>query len=62
VQKRFKTSSIIITHDLACAKATGDNIAVMKEGRFIKQGSFNEVFSGNGDELIQEFYDYNFIQ
>ena len=61
VQKRFKTSSIIITHDLACAKATGDKIAVMKEGRFIKEGNFEEVFSDN-DELIQEFYDYNFIQ
>lgn len=61
VQGRFKTSSIIITHDLTCAKATGDNIAVMKEGRFIRQGNFNEVFS-DGDELIREFYDYNFIQ
>lgn len=61
VQHRFKTSSIIITHDLACAKATGDNIAVMKEGTFIKQGNFNEVFNSD-DELIREFYDYNFIQ
>jgi phospholipid/cholesterol/gamma-HCH transport system ATP-binding protein len=61
VQHRFHTSSIIITHDLACAKATGDKIAVMKEGRFIKQGNFDEVFSDN-DELIREFYDYNFIQ
>lgn len=61
VQKRFKTSSIIITHDLACAKQTGDNIAVLKEGRFIKKGSFDEVFESD-DELIREFYDYNFIQ
>lgn len=61
VQKRFNTSSIIITHDLACAKQTGDNIAVLKEGRFIKKGSFNEVFESD-DELIREFYDYNFIQ
>ncbi len=62
VQQRFKTSSIIITHDLACAKATGDKIAVMKEGTFIRQGTFDEVFGSNDDELIQEFYDYNFIQ
>lgn len=62
VQRRFKTSSIIITHDLTCAKVTGDNIAVMKEGRFIRQGKFDEVFTSNDDELIQEFYDYNFIQ
>ncbi|HEY0610477.1 MAG TPA: ATP-binding cassette domain-containing protein [Chitinophaga sp.] len=59
VQRRFKTSSIIITHDLTCAKATGDNIAVMKEGTFIVKGTFNEVFREN-DELIKEFYEYNF--
>lgn len=61
VQRRFNTSSIIITHDLTCAKVTGDNIAVMKEGKFIRQGKFDEVFAEN-DELIKEFYDYNFIQ
>lgn len=62
VQKRFKTSSIIITHDLTCARATGDKIAVMKEGVFIRKGDFDAVFSENDDELIREFYDYNFIQ
>lgn len=62
VQKRFKTSSIIITHDLTCARATGDKIAVMKEGTFIREGNFDTVFSDNSDELIREFYDYNFIQ
>jgi phospholipid/cholesterol/gamma-HCH transport system ATP-binding protein len=61
VQRRFKTSSIIITHDLTCAKATGDNIAVMKEGKFIVNGTFDEVFREN-DELIREFYDYNFTE
>ncbi|ATL49184.1 ABC transporter ATP-binding protein [Chitinophaga caeni] len=61
VQKRFKTSSIIITHDLTCAKVTGDNIAVLKEGQFIQKGSFDDVFRSN-DDLIKEFYDYNFIQ
>lgn len=61
VQRRFKTSSIIITHDLTCARSTGDEIAVMKEGTFIRKGKFDEVFADN-DELIREFYDYNFIQ
>lgn len=61
VQRRFRTSSIIITHDLACAKQTGDKIVVMKEGKFVKQGTFDEVFSTQ-DDLIKEFYDYNFIQ
>ncbi|WP_260607620.1 ABC transporter ATP-binding protein [Chitinophaga polysaccharea] len=61
VQERFNTSSIIITHDLTCAKEVGDRIAVMDEGKFIRHGSFEEVFSEK-DGLIKSFYDYNFIQ
>ncbi|MBC9910040.1 ATP-binding cassette domain-containing protein [Chitinophaga varians] len=61
VQRRFNTSSIIITHDLTCAKETGDSIAVMQEGQFVAQGSFDDVFRKEND-LIQSFYQYNFIQ
>jgi phospholipid/cholesterol/gamma-HCH transport system ATP-binding protein len=60
VQKRYNTSSIIITHDLTCAKATGDRLAVLLDGRFAREGSFDEVFS-SGDERLKSFYDYNFI-
>jgi phospholipid/cholesterol/gamma-HCH transport system ATP-binding protein len=60
VQKRYNTSSIIITHDLTCAKATGDRLVVLLDGRFVREGSFEDVFS-SGDERLQSFYDYNFI-
>jgi phospholipid/cholesterol/gamma-HCH transport system ATP-binding protein len=60
VQQRFNTSSIIITHDLTCAKATGDRLAVLLDGRFVQEGSFEHVFS-SGDERLKSFYDYNFI-
>lgn len=61
VQQDFKTSSIIITHDLTCAKTTGDRVAMLLDGTFIKQGAFDEVFNSN-DERIKNFYNYNFIQ
>jgi len=60
VQNDFHTSSIIITHDLTCAKITGDRLAVLLDGKFIAEGDFTEVFE-HGDERIQSFYDYNFI-
>lgn len=60
VQERFHTSSIIITHDLTCAKTTGDRIAVLLEGKFETQGSFEEVFETH-NETIRSFYEYNFI-
>lgn len=60
VQHRYKTSSIIITHDLTCAKATGNRIAMLLDGRFLKVGSFDEVFA-LPDERVQSFFNYNFI-
>lgn len=60
VQERFNTSSIIITHDLTCAKATGDRLAVLLDGVFASVGSFDEVFAAK-DERINSFYEYNFI-
>jgi phospholipid/cholesterol/gamma-HCH transport system ATP-binding protein len=61
VQEKYHTSSIIITHDLTCAKSTGDKVAMLLDGCFVKQGSFDEVFNTD-DERIRKFYDYNFIQ
>ena len=61
VQRRYHTTSIIITHDLTCAKATGDRVAVLIDGKFARQGSFDEVFATD-DEQIKIFFDYNFIQ
>ncbi|HEY6975409.1 MAG TPA: ATP-binding cassette domain-containing protein [Chitinophagaceae bacterium] len=61
VQQQYHTSSIIITHDLTCAKTTGDRIAIMMDGKFYREGSFEEVFDTN-DERVKSFYDYNFIE
>ena len=60
VRADYKTSSIIITHDLTCAKTTGDRVAMLLDGKFIKQGTFDEVFNSN-EERIKGFYNYNFI-
>ena len=61
VQQRYHTSSIIITHDLTCAKMTGDRIAMLLDGQFQRVGTFDEVFATD-DGRVKPFYDYNFIQ
>ena len=61
VQQEYKTSSIIITHDLTCAKNTANKVAVLLEGKFLKVGSFDEVFSSD-NENIRTFYNYNFTE
>jgi phospholipid/cholesterol/gamma-HCH transport system ATP-binding protein len=60
VQELYHTSSIIITHDLTCAKTTGDRVAIMLDGKFFREGSFEEVFETD-DERVKSFYEYNFI-
>ena len=60
VQERYKTSSIIITHDLACAKMVADRMVMLLDGRFERQGTFDEIFDTD-DERVRPFYDYNFI-
>lgn len=62
VQDRFRTSSIVITHDLTCAKTTGDRMAVLLDGQFRSMGSFQEVFAKAEDQQVKSFYDYNFIE
>jgi phospholipid/cholesterol/gamma-HCH transport system ATP-binding protein len=61
VQQKYNTSSVIITHDLTCAKTTGNRIAMLLEGKFLKVGKFEEVFDTD-DEQVKGFFNYNFIQ
>lgn len=61
VQEKYKTSSIIITHDLACAKSVGDRIVMLLDGRFEREGSFDQIFDTD-DGRVKPFYDYNFIK
>lgn len=61
VQERFHTSSIVITHDLTCAKAVGNRVAMLLDGQFQRLGTFEQVFN-TSDERVKPFYDYNFIQ
>lgn len=61
VQTKYKTSSIIITHDLTCAKATGDRVAMLLDGKFLKVGTFDEVFATD-EKRVQSFFNYNFIK
>jgi phospholipid/cholesterol/gamma-HCH transport system ATP-binding protein len=62
VQKRYNTSSVIITHDLTCAKNTCNRVAMLIDGQFLKIGKFEEVFNKKDTGQINDFFTYNFIQ
>ena len=55
VQKKYKTSSIIITHDIECARATADRIIMLQDGEVYMEGSL-EAFENSKDSSIQSFF------
>ncbi|MDG1870353.1 MAG: ATP-binding cassette domain-containing protein [Flavobacterium sp.] len=55
IQKERKTSSIIITHDMACAKLTADRILILKEGVVYIEGTYEELEKSE-DEWVRSFF------
>lgn len=55
IQKKYKASSIIITHDIECAKTVADRIIMLKEGTIYKEGNL-EDFENSSDELIYSYF------
>ena len=55
VQKKYKTTAIIITHDMACAKTTGDKIMILKDGVIHAEGSY-AALEKSKDEWVRSFF------
>jgi phospholipid/cholesterol/gamma-HCH transport system ATP-binding protein len=55
VQQKYKTTSVIITHDMACAKLTGDRIVVLKDGVIGAEGSYDELEKSD-DPWVRSFF------
>ena len=51
MQKKYKTTSIIITHDMECARITADRMVVMNEGEFVAEGSFEVSLKNQRNNL-----------
>ncbi|MFN6945878.1 MAG: ABC transporter ATP-binding protein [Cytophagaceae bacterium] len=51
----YKMSSLVITHDMSCAKTVSDNIYLLKNGKFVKQGSY-ESLEKAGESWVKEFF------
>lgn len=56
VQKKYNTSSIIITHDMECAKITANRIIVLKDGLFASEGTYKELEKSE-DEWVRSFFE-----
>ncbi len=55
IQQQNKTTSIIITHDMACAKLTGDRLVILRDGVIHATGTYNELEKSE-DEWVRSFF------
>jgi len=56
VQKKYNTSSIIITHDVECARITANRIIIIHEGKFVAEGTFQELVKSE-DKWVRSFFE-----
>jgi phospholipid/cholesterol/gamma-HCH transport system ATP-binding protein len=56
IKHKQKTTSIIITHDMACAKLTADRIMVLKDGAIHAEGTYEEL-EKDEDEWVRSFFE-----
>ncbi len=55
IQKKYNTSSLIITHDVDCARVISDRMILLVDGVNYAEGTFEEL-SKSKDEHVQAFF------
>lgn len=55
MQNKYKISSLIITHDLPCARITSDRMLIMNDGVFIAEGTHDELLKTD-NQMVCEFF------
>jgi len=61
LQRAYKMTSIIVTHDLLCAKIIADRAIVLEEGKIIHSGSIDELVASN-DPFLRNFFSDEIIE
>ncbi|HEY0246546.1 MAG TPA: ATP-binding cassette domain-containing protein [Mucilaginibacter sp.] len=56
LQKKYHTSSIIITHDMNCVKNTADRVALLLNGKCYAEGKYQD-FEQSTDKNIKQFFE-----
>jgi phospholipid/cholesterol/gamma-HCH transport system ATP-binding protein len=55
IQGRYNTASIVITHDLACARITSNRMVILHEGKNYAAAKYEEL-SVNNDPPVKAFF------
>ena len=55
IKKKYNTSSLIITHDMDCARVIGDRIIILRDGVNYAEGQFDDL-ARSTDPNLQAFF------
>jgi phospholipid/cholesterol/gamma-HCH transport system ATP-binding protein len=55
MQQQYQTTSIVVTHDMQCAKTIADRIVVISEGKCICSGTYEELEKCD-DDFVRSFF------
>ncbi len=55
IQEIYNVSSIVVTHDMKCAKRVSNRICILHEGNFIARGTFEEL-EKHEDEIVRNYF------
>lgn len=55
VQRKYNTASIIITHDVECARITANRMMIIKDGVSVAEGTFSEL-ERSEDKWVSSFF------
>jgi phospholipid/cholesterol/gamma-HCH transport system ATP-binding protein len=55
IQERYHTASIVITHDLACAKVTSNRMVILHEGKNYAEATYDEL-TVSDDPPVKAFF------
>ncbi|HEY0177406.1 MAG TPA: ATP-binding cassette domain-containing protein, partial [Pedobacter sp.] len=56
LQKKYHTSSVIISHDMNCVRLTADRVVLLLDGKCYVSGTYADI-KESADEKIKQFFE-----
>ena len=61
LQHAFNMTSVVVTHDLLCAKIIADRAIILHDGTIVREGSIDDLVSSD-DPLLKNFFSDEIIE